>query len=47
MRIEAIFPNGEALVQKMGANLLETSSLRLKFNIKRVPISDLGKTSEK
>jgi hypothetical protein len=43
VRIEAIFPNGEALIQKSGANLMDTSSLRLKFNVERVPLSDLQK----
>lgn len=41
VRIEALFPNGEALVQKVGVNFLDTSSLRLKFNIERVQITDL------
>lgn len=43
VRIEAIFSNGEALIQKMGLNLLDTSSLRLKFNLERVLLSDLEK----
>lgn len=43
VRIEAIFPNGEALVQNAGINLLDTSSLRLKFNVQRVQLSELQK----
>lgn len=43
VRIEAIFPNGEALIQKIGINLLDTSSLRLKFDIQRVQLNDLQK----
>lgn len=43
VRIEAIHTNGEALVQKKGLNLLDTSGLHLKFNIERVPLSDLAK----
>jgi hypothetical protein len=41
VRIEALFPNGEALVQKMGVNLLDSSSLRFKFNIERVHLTDI------
>lgn len=43
VRIEAIFQNGEALIQKMGVNLLDTSGLMLKFNIERVSLNDLEK----
>lgn len=43
VRIEALFPNGEALIQKMGANLLDTSGLLLKQNIERVSLRDLDK----
>ena len=44
VRIEAIFPNGEALVQKMGANLLDTSSILMKkSNVERVSLRDLQK----
>ncbi|WP_408095828.1 hypothetical protein ACJVC5_12360 [Peredibacter sp. HCB2-198] len=43
VRIEAIFSNGEALIQKMGANLLDTSGLLLKYNIERVSLNDLEK----
>lgn len=43
VRIEAIFPNGEALIQKFGANLLDTSGLLLKKNIERVSLRDLDK----
>lgn len=47
VRIEAILANGEALVQKVGLNYLDTSSLRLKWNIERVQLSDLEKKSVK
>lgn len=44
VRIEAIFPNGEALVQRMGANLLDTSSILMKkSNVERVSLRDLQK----
>ena len=43
VRIEALFPNGEAFVQKFGANLLDTSGLMLKKNIERVSLRDLDK----
>lgn len=43
VRIEALFPNGEALIQKVGVDFIDTSSLRLKFNIERVQINDLEK----
>lgn len=43
VRIEAINTNGEAIVQKMGLNLLDTSGLHLKFGIETVPLADLAK----
>lgn len=43
VRIEAIFPNGEAVVQKAGANLLDTSGILMKFNVEKVQLSDLKK----
>lgn len=43
VRIEAVFANGEILVQKMGFNRLDTSSLRLKFGVVRVHSSDIEK----
>lgn len=42
VRVEVIFANGEALVQKMGLNLLDTSEVIMKFNIERVNLSDLS-----
>lgn len=47
VRIEAIFPDGTALIQKMGANLLDTSSLRLKLNIEHVSLLDLEMNASK
>lgn len=42
--IEAIHTNGEALIQKKGAAyFLDTSGLHLKYNIERVPLTDLAK----
>lgn len=44
VRIEAIFPNGEALIQKMDVgSFIDTSSLLLKHNIERVQLADLAK----
>lgn len=43
VRIEAIFPNGEAVVQKAGTNLLDTSGILMKFNVEKVQLSDLKK----
>lgn len=41
MRILALFNNGEALVQKMGFSVLDTSQIIYKGEIDRVNISDL------
>lgn len=42
VRIEHIFQNGSALVQKMGENLVDTSSLLMKFNVQVVELKDLS-----
>ena len=41
VRVEVIFGNGEALVQKMGINFLDTSDILAKYNIEKVNLSDL------
>lgn len=41
IRIEAIFANGEAMVQKMGIGYLDSSSVLMKLNIERVHLNDL------
>lgn len=44
VRIEAIFANGDALIQKAGANLLDTSGVLLKrSNVAVVNLTDLEK----
>lgn len=41
IRVEAIFANGEAMVQKMGINFLDTSGLLMKYNVEKINLSDL------
>lgn len=41
VRIEAIFANGEALVQKMNISFLDSSGVIRKHNIERVKLEDL------
>lgn len=41
VRVEVIFGNGEALVQKMGLNFLDTSDILAKYNVEKVNLSDL------
>lgn len=43
VRILAIFANGEALVQKVGFGILDTSSIVYKSGIDRIQLSDLNK----
>lgn len=43
VRIEVIFPNGEAVIQRVGLNLMDTSGILMKFNVERVQLSDLSK----
>lgn len=42
VRVLAIFANGEALVQKTGLGILDTSSIVYKGNIDRVSLTDLN-----
>lgn len=41
VRIEHIFQNGSAMIQKMGANLLDTSGLLMKYRVQIVDLKDL------
>jgi hypothetical protein len=41
IRVEVIFANGTALVQKLGLNFLDTSNILMKYNIEFVNLSDL------
>jgi hypothetical protein len=44
VRIEAILSNGEAIVQKRDAfSVIDSSSLRLKLGVERVPLTELAK----
>lgn len=43
VRIEAVFANGEALIQKRGLNLLDTSGLLLKYSVEKVRLDQLKK----
>lgn len=43
VRVLAIFANGEALVQKLGFGLLDSSSIIYKSSVDRVRVSDLSK----
>ena len=47
VRVLALFNNGEALVQKLGFGVLDTSSIVYKSNIDRVQIADLVKVEQK
>lgn len=47
VRVLALFNNGEALVQKLGFGVLDTSSIVYKSNIDRVQISVLVKVEQK
>jgi hypothetical protein len=42
VRIEHIFKNGSAMIQKMGLNLIDTSGLLLKFKVQVVELKDLS-----
>ena len=42
VRIEHIFGNGSAMIQKMGANLLDTSGLLMKSRVQVVELKDLS-----
>lgn len=41
VRIEHIFQNGSAMIQKMGANLIDTSGLLMKSRVQVVDLKDL------
>ena len=43
VRVEAVFANGEALIQKKGLNLLDTSGLLLKYSVEKVSLKNLRK----
>jgi len=43
VRVLAVFANGEALVQKTGFGILDTSSIVYKGNVDRVNVNDLSK----
>ena len=45
VRVLAVMANGEALVQKMGFSILDTSSIIYKGGVERVKISDLRKNT--
>lgn len=42
VRIEHIFQNGSAMIQKMGANLIDTSGLLMKEKVQVVELKDLS-----
>ena len=42
VRIEHIFENGEAMIQKMGLNLIDTSGLLMKDKVEVVDLKDLA-----
>ena len=43
VRVEAVFANGEALIQKKGLNLLDTSGLLIKYSVEKVSLNNLRK----